>query len=138
METKTDVQQSTDINTDTGFIDKISPKTPSGGQGWEEWVEIGRDVLAKIPDYIGEFFADNKKPLLTVGLIVAGLITVKLTLAILDAINDIPLLAPVLELVGLGYTSWFVYRYLWKASTREELLTEFDSLKTQILGTPQD
>jgi hypothetical protein len=55
-------------------------------------------------------------------------------LAVLDAINDIPLLAPVFELVGIGYTAWFVYRYLLKVETRKELATEFESLKGQVVG----
>lgn len=40
-----------------------------------------------------------------------------------------------LELVGIGYTGWFVWRYLWKASTRQELFSEFDKLKSQVLGS---
>jgi hypothetical protein len=107
---------------------------PSASQPWQEWVEPVMDVLAKIPDYIGQFFTDYKQPLLTVGLFIAGIITVKVTLAILGAIDDVPLLGSVLELVGLGYTAWFVYRYLWRASNRQELLTEFDALKNQVFG----
>jgi hypothetical protein len=72
--------------------------------------------------------------LTNVGLILGAFIAVKITLAILDAINDIPLLAPLFELVGLAYTGWFVYRYMLKESTRQELVTEFEALKTQIMG----
>lgn len=107
---------------------------PASEAAWMEYVNPVLETLAKVPDYIGEFFADNKKPLTTVGLIIAGLVTVKVTLAILDAIDDIPLLAPILELVGLGYTAWFVYRYLLKEENRKELIVEFEALKTQIFG----
>jgi heme A synthase len=103
-----------------------------------EWVEpiwqSIRSVLANVPDYIGEFFKDNKKPLVTLGLILAGFVTVKVTLAVLEAIGDIPLLAPLLQLIGIAYTAWFVYRYLWKASSRQELVAEIDAIKTQIFG----
>ena len=126
--------QTVGVNTETpGAIKKPTPPT---GQPWQEWIEPILDVLAKIPDYIGQFFADYKQPLITLGIFLAAIITVKVTLAILDAINDIPLLAPLLELVGLGYTAWFVWRYLWKASNREELAQEFEALKKQILGEP--
>jgi len=37
-------------------------------------------------------------------------------------------------LIGMGYTGWFVYRYLLKASNRQELLTEVDSFKEQVVG----
>ena len=36
--------------------------------------------------------------------------------------------------VGMGYTAWFIYRYLWKASNRQELSRDFNSLKEQVLG----
>jgi hypothetical protein len=39
-----------------------------------------------------------------------------------------------LQLIGLGYTAWFVWRYLWKASNRQELVSELDALKNQIFG----
>jgi threonine/homoserine/homoserine lactone efflux protein len=70
----------------------------------------------------------------TLGLILAGFVTVKVTLAVLEAIGDIPLLAPLLQLIGIAYTAWFVYRYLWKASSRQELVAEIDAIKTQIFG----
>jgi CAAD domains of cyanobacterial aminoacyl-tRNA synthetase len=108
--------------------------TTSGTEAWREWVEPVMDVLAKIPDYIAQFFSDYRQPLLTVGLFVLGIVTVKITLAVLDAIDDVPLLAPVLEIVGIGYTAWFVWRYLWKAENRRELLAEIEAIKTQIFG----
>jgi hypothetical protein len=100
----------------------------------EQWVQPVMDVLGKIPDYVGQFFADYRQPLITVLLFVLGIITVKITLAVLDAVDDVPLLAPLLELVGMGYTAWFVWRYLWKSETRRELLAEFEAIKTQIFG----
>jgi threonine/homoserine/homoserine lactone efflux protein len=84
---------------------------------------------------VTRFFGENKGPLGTIGLIVGGLVTVKLTLAVLDAINDIPLIAPTLELIGIGYTGWFVYRYLLTASNRQELSEQVTSLKNQFLGS---
>jgi hypothetical protein len=92
------------------------------------------DVLGKIPEYTGEFFSNNQQPLISIGLIVLGIVSVKILVAILDAVDDIPLLAPSLQLIGLGYTAWFVWRYLWKASNRQELVSELDALKNQIFG----
>lgn len=102
---------------------------------WQEWVKPVNDFLSQLPQYVTQFFSDYKQPLLTVGIFIVGIITVKVTLALLDAINDIPLLAPILELVGLGYTGWFVYRYLLKAADRQELIAEFNKLKMQVLGS---
>lgn len=91
-------------------------------------------ILSELPAYVSNFFANYQKPLITVGLILAGGISVKVLLGVLGALNDVPLVAPVFELIGMGYTGWFVYRYLLKASTRQELLTEVDSFKEQVVG----
>ncbi|MEG4007859.1 CAAD domain-containing protein [Microcoleus sp. Pol11C1] len=91
-------------------------------------------ILSELPAYLSNFFADYQKPLITVGLILAGGISIKVMLGVLGALNDVPLVAPIFELIGMGYTGWFVYRYLLKASDRQELLTEIDSLKEQVVG----
>ncbi|KAG0455043.1 hypothetical protein HPP92_024335 [Vanilla planifolia] len=44
-------------------------------------------------------------------------------------------LPKLLELVGLGYTGWFVYRYLLFKSSRKELAEDFEALKKKIAGT---
>jgi hypothetical protein len=124
-----------DVNVDKpGAIIKPPAPSPSTGQPWQEWVQVGSDFFSKLPDYVSDFFSSYQKPLITLGLILTGGITVKITLAVLDAIDDIPLLAPVFELVGIGYTAWFVNRYLLKVETRKELADEFKALKGQIVG----
>ncbi len=128
-------QVKVDVNVEKpGSLTTLPPPKPSTDQPWQEWGQPVVDVLAKLPDYVGGFFSSYQKPLITLGLILSGIVTVKVTLAILDAINDIPLLAPIFELVGIGYTAWFVYRYLLKVETRKELGTEFQSLKAQVVG----
>lgn len=107
-------------------------------QIWSEYVEPIWDAtmayIANVPDYVGKFFSDYRRPLIVLGAILAGFVTVKVMLAVLDAIDDIPLLAPVLQLIGIGYTAWFVWRYLWKDTNRRELVAEIDALKAQIFG----
>lgn len=91
-------------------------------------------ILSELPTYVSNFFAEYQKPIVTVGLILAGGITIKVTLGVIDALNDVPLAAPIFELIGIGYTGWFVYRYMLKASNRQELLAEIESLKEQVVG----
>ncbi len=91
-------------------------------------------ILASLPEYLTRFLQEYRKPLVTLGLIFGSVVSVKLTLALLDAVNDIPLMAPSFELIGLGYSVWFVYRYLLKAANREELTKDFTQLKDQVVG----
>ncbi|MEH2259445.1 CAAD domain-containing protein [Nostoc sp.] len=122
-----------EINNQTGTITKLQPPA----QSQDEWLKYGEQIstfLATLPDYLGSFFNQYKQPLVTVGLIVGSIVAVKVLLAILDALNDIPLVAPTFELIGIGYSAWFVYRYLLKASTRKELTSEITTLKSQVVG----
>lgn len=111
--------------------------TLSASDYQEQWRQFGEKTytfLSSLPDYVSEFFSQYRRPIVTIALIFGAFLSVKLTLALLDAINDIPLLAPTFELVGLGYTAWFVYRYLLRASNRQELGDEIKTLKDQIVG----
>jgi CAAD domains of cyanobacterial aminoacyl-tRNA synthetase len=119
--------------TDTGLLTKM-PSTSTASNQAQEYLDQVLLYLAKLPDYLGSFFGEYQKPLITVGLIIAAFVTVKVTLAVLDALNDVPLLSPFFELVGIGYSAWFVYRYLLRASNRKELTVELTALKDQLLG----
>ncbi|MBE9105364.1 CAAD domain-containing protein [Nostoc cf. edaphicum LEGE 07299] len=113
------------------------PKLPPASEPESQWQQISRQIsqfLEQLPQYLSDFFRDYKQPLITVGLILAAIVTARIVLTVLAAINDIPLLSPLFELVGISYTSWFVFRYLLKASTRQELADEIQSLKNQFVG----
>jgi len=135
---------STDINSETKVAEvpempdsSAHTETPSEGevnQQLQQVLDKFSALLANLPDYVTDFFKEYKRPLVTVGLILAAFISVKLLLAILSAINEVPLLAPTFELVGLGYSSWFVWRYLLKDVNRQELTENFTALKDQVLG----
>ncbi|EAZ89741.1 MULTISPECIES: CAAD domain-containing protein [Cyanophyceae] len=112
----------------------LTKSSGMGDQPWQESFDYVMQILAKVPEYLGEFFSEYKQPLTIVGLSLLAIITVKIIVAVLGAVDDIPLLAPLLEMVGLGYSAWFVWRYLWKASNRKELLAEFDAIKNQMFG----
>lgn len=133
MEQPTETQEKqtqAEINTEAGSPLATANSTPE----WQQQVKPVVDVIAKLPNYIGQFFADYQQPLLVILLFIVAFITVKVTFAVLGAINGVPLLSPVFELVGLGYTGWFIYRYLLRASTRQELSSEFNNLKAQVVG----
>ncbi|MBE9080309.1 CAAD domain-containing protein [Romeria aff. gracilis LEGE 07310] len=90
--------------------------------------------FGELDKYLSEFVGEYRRPLIALGLVFGLFVAIKLTLAILDAINDVPVLAPLFELIGLTFTGWFVLRYLLKASNRRELISEMNALKDQVLG----
>ena len=117
-----------------GIITPSKPKSSPTDSAVQEYLSIGTSFLTQIFDILKKVIDTNQKLLVNLLLIFLGIVAVKVTLAIISAINDIPLLAPTFELVGLGYTGWFVYRYLLTNSSRQELGQEFEALKNQVMG----
>ncbi|RWR74969.1 protein CURVATURE THYLAKOID 1A, chloroplastic [Cinnamomum micranthum f. kanehirae] len=66
-----------------------------------------------------------------------AIVAVWLSSIVVGAVNSVPLLPKIMELVGLGYTGWFVYRYLLFKSSRKELVTDIEVLKKKIAGTSE-
>lgn len=76
---------------------------------------------------------ENKSTVLLYG--GGAIVAIWLSSTVVGAINSVPLLPKIMELVGLGYTGWFVYRYLLFKSSRKELAEDIESLKKKIAGT---
>lgn len=57
-----------------------------------------------------------------------------LSSTLVGAINVVPLLPKVMELVGLGYSTWFVYRYVLFKESRQELVEQVDALIARVSG----
>jgi CAAD domains of cyanobacterial aminoacyl-tRNA synthetase len=126
--------QSTNMTLEEGGTLTKLPALDETSEQVKSVVDRVYQILAGLPEYVTSAFGEYRKPLVTLGLIFGSIVSVKLTLALLEAVNDIPLLAPVFELIGLGYSVWFVYRYLLKAANREELTKDFTQFKDQIIG----
>ncbi len=92
------------------------------------------DSLGNLDNILGDFFNKYRSQITIAGIGFGSFIGVKLTLALLSALNEIPLVQPTLELVGLSYTAWFVYRFILRADNRQELTEKYDGLKGQVLG----
>nr|GMD64932.1 protein CURVATURE THYLAKOID 1A, chloroplastic-like [Ipomoea batatas] len=75
---------------------------------------------------------ENKSTVLLYG--GGAIVAVWLASTLVGAINSVPLLPKIMELVGLGYTGWFVYRYLLFKSRRKELAEDIEVLKKKISG----
>ncbi|WP_413171950.1 CAAD domain-containing protein [Anabaena azotica] len=113
------------------------PKLPSAKSSDTQWQRISQqiiDLLDQLPNYVGSFFDKNKQAILTLVLILSAFVTVKVVIAVLNAINGVPLLAPIFEIIGIVYAIWFTFRYLIKSETRQELSYKVSSFKKQLIG----
>jgi hypothetical protein len=119
---------------DLPMLPPATSSTATAKNELQEYTEKFTKFLGQLPEYIGRFFNEYKAQITSVALLVAAVLSVRIVLAILDALDDIPLVTTFFELVGIGYVTWFVSRYLLKASTRQEMMSEINSFKQQILG----
>lgn len=119
---------------ENGQIQKIQPVN-SADAPWQQTAKQVTDILGQLPDYVVSFYQKYKQPIVTVLIILSVIVTLKVLLALIDAINDVPLLSPLFEVIGISYSTWFVFRYLIKSSTRQELVTEINLLKNQLFGS---
>ncbi|MDC0831573.1 hypothetical protein AY599_26920 [Leptolyngbya valderiana BDU 20041] len=109
--------------------------TEATGDRFEEVKTQVLSILSDLFDYVGKFFSEYKKPLINIGLVVGALVAIYLVASIVDAINDIPLLSPLFELVGIGYSGWFIFRYLLTAEARAELQNKITDFSEKVTGT---
>jgi hypothetical protein len=88
------------------------------------------DVLRTIADKWEE--TENKSTVITY--VAGATAAVWLSSTLVGAINVVPLLPKVMELVGLGYSTWFVYRYVLFKESRKELAEQVDALMSRVSG----
>ncbi len=98
-------------------------------------LQVSNDLLAKAKQLWQEYFGEGKKLNLMIIIAIAATIPVLIaTSLLLDFLDKFPLLPSVFELVGFGYSVWFVYRYLLLANTRKELTDAIIGFKDRVLG----
>jgi uncharacterized membrane protein len=96
------------------------------------------DALRKSGEFFEtatRFVRENQDLLSAIGLIVLGIISLKVLFAVLDTLDGIPLLSFFLKSLGLGYSIWFANRYLLKTSSRQELSEKVRGYKDQVWGS---
>jgi hypothetical protein len=101
---------------------------------WErDRVQI-EDFFNNPGKYISAFWQEYKPIVYVLGAVLAALFALNIVLGIVGFVTGLPLIGGLLELVGIGYTVWFVNRYLLKAETRQELSQQVESIKQDVIG----
>ena len=98
-------------------------------------LEVTNQLWEQVTQKWEEYFGEGKKSNLTITIAAIAIIPLLIAIsAFLNFLNNLPLLSSVFELVGFGYSAWFIYRYLLLASTRKELTDMIDTWKNEVLG----
>ncbi|GAX38117.1 CAAD domain-containing protein [Nodularia sp. NIES-3585] len=143
METEQKQLEAADAIAPAGMLPPTGGETanlsqlPPADEPEAQWRRVASRIthfLAQLPEYITSFLQKNQRSLINVALILTAIITLKVVIAILAAINGVPLLSPTFELIGIGYFIWFSLRYLTKSESRQELSQKIRLLKQEIVG----
>lgn len=111
---------------------KVVTATPTS---IDDTLKVSYDLLDKVKLLWEEYFGEGKKANLTLAVIIIATIPVLIaTSTLVDFLNKLPLLPSLFELVGFGYSIWFVYRYLLLADTRKELIDGITTWKNKVFG----
>lgn len=94
-----------------------------------------KNLLEQIQAQINRFPEQFNQPFLTwIGLAVLGWFFANLLVAFLLTLETFPLLPSFLKLVGVGYTGWFIYRYLLTQDKRKTFRKMLNDKKEELIG----
>lgn len=71
-----------------------------------------------------------QNPWKTIGSIIVALVFVRIAYTVASTINEVPFLGSFFEIVGLSYTTWFLFRNLFLAEGRQKFWAKFFQSKT--------
>ena len=93
-----------------------------------------RPLLEEPLAYLNAFVADVRRPAVTLLWIGAGVVALKLATAIVDAVDDVPLFATLMELAGIWFTYRFVTQNLLTSQDRRQLVESYQAWQAEVLG----
>ena len=122
-----------------GDLPTATPTSPESAidSAQEIWFAIqnkNQDLFENISSKTATFVKENQQLLTTLGLIFLGIISLRLLFASLNAIDGIPLMTPLLKVVGAFYVGRFVWRYLIRERDRHDLMEVVKRTKAEVLG----
>jgi valyl-tRNA synthetase len=108
------------------------------------WQQISAAILKFLDEFLDEptryfdnFFADYKKPVLSLSILLGVGMTYKVLHSMLEAIGDVPGLANLFQLIGLVYGIQFGTRKALTGERRDRVLTELKQIWAEVAGDAQ-
>jgi len=100
----------------------------------EEITETVKDTITNAGAFIkGKWEQTEDKPAAVIVTLGAILVLSALS-GVVNAIDRIPVVSDLIELVGVGVTGWFTYRYLVFGPDREELVQNIQTFLKKVYG----
>ncbi|KAK9279663.1 hypothetical protein L1049_013343 [Liquidambar formosana] len=118
----------------TAYCRKISRNVVALATG-EAPAEVAATELPEITKTIQEAWDKLEDKYAVTSLAVAGVVALWGSTGMISAIDRLPLVPGVLELVGIGYSGWFAYRNLIFKPDREALIKKIKDAYNDIIGS---
>ncbi|PSS26235.1 Protein CURVATURE THYLAKOID 1B like [Actinidia chinensis var. chinensis] len=118
----------------TTYCRKIARNVAAMATG-EAPAELAVAELPEIVKTIQETWDKVEDKYAVSSLAVAGAVALWGSAGMLSAIDRLPLVPGVLELVGIGYTGWFAYQNLRSKRDREALIQKIKDTYNDIIGS---
>uniref|UniRef100_A0A5B7B852 Cyanobacterial aminoacyl-tRNA synthetase CAAD domain-containing protein n=1 Tax=Davidia involucrata TaxID=16924 RepID=A0A5B7B852_DAVIN len=117
----------------TAYCRKIARNVVTMATG-EAPAEVAATELPEIVKTIQEAWDKVEDKYAVTSLGVAGVVAIWGSTGMISAIDRLPLIPGVLELVGIGYTGWFAYQNLIFKPDREALIQKIKDTYNDIIG----
>lgn len=118
----------------TSYCRKIVRNVAAMATG-EAPAEVATTELPEIVKTVQEAWDKIEDKYAVSSLAVAGAVALYGSTGMISAIDRLPLLPGVLELVGIGYTGWFAYKNLIFKPDREALIEKVKGTYKDIIGS---
>jgi valyl-tRNA synthetase len=109
------------------------------------WQQISASILKFLDEFLEEptryfdnFFADYKKPVLSLSILLGVAVTYKVLHSMLEAVGDVPGLAGLFQLIGLVYSVQFGARRALTGERRDRVFTELKQTWAEVAGNQQE
>ncbi|CAI9764910.1 unnamed protein product [Fraxinus pennsylvanica] len=119
----------------TAYSRKIARNVMAMATGEAPAEVVATTELPDIAKTIQEAWDKVEDKYAVTSLAVAGCIALWTFSGMISAIDRLPLVPVVLELVGIGYTGWFAYKNLVSKTNRDVMIQKIKNTYGEIIGT---
>lgn len=93
-----------------------------------------QETLSQTTDKLATAWEKTEDKPAAVAVTFGALLVLITASSVVDTIDKIPIISDLIELIGIGVTGWFVWRYLLFGPDREELVSTIKSFVKKVYG----
>ncbi|MEO1208799.1 MAG: valine--tRNA ligase [Cyanobacteria bacterium J06638_20] len=114
---------------DLARVEDLTIEEPEGSEASSSTQQAVMGSMMKILDGLRPSrLAKYRRPVVSLGLIFLTVLSVKLTISVVNTIHRLVILTPFLQLIGVTYFLWFSARFLVFAEGRDELSAKIETV----------